>query len=127
MRYDTVGILTLWFGKFGYFFWRSFRGDLLGGVSRRLRRARGIYLADCPQDNAEYHVTRNGVDQIAIKDFLTSSGFTCRIVPYFSTHSGLFQRMGSALGIENTFAVLARREDRTGRPTILHSRGYQSP
>jgi len=82
IRYDTLNAFVHWFSKFGYFSWRVFQGDLRGGLSRRLRRARGIYLDDCPQDNAEYHVTRNGVDQDRIVEFLAGRGFDCKPVSY---------------------------------------------
>jgi SAM-dependent methyltransferase len=112
LRYDSVGKPTMIFSTLAYFSWRIFKGDVVGGLKRRLRRMRGIYLEDSVQDNAEYHVTRNGVDQDAICRLFEDSGFDCNIVRYFSTQSRLFQRIGSALGVKNTFAVVARRKMR---------------
>ncbi len=66
LRYGSIGKATMMFSKLAYFSWRVFKGDVIGGLKRRLRRARGIYLEDSVHDNAEYHVTRNGVDQEAI-------------------------------------------------------------
>jgi ubiquinone/menaquinone biosynthesis C-methylase UbiE len=109
VRYDTMGSLSHGFHKIAYFSWRVFQGDFVGGVSRVLRRARGIYLEDCPADNTEYHVVRNGVDQNQIVALLSSQGFECRIVRYFSTQGSLFQPLGSAFGIENTFSIIGRR------------------
>lgn len=109
VRYDTMGPLSYGFHKIAYFSWRVFQGDFVGGVSRALRRARGIYLDHCPADNTEYHVVRNGVDQNKIVALLSSQGFECTIVRYFSTQGSLFQSLGSALGIHNTFAVIAQR------------------
>ncbi len=60
-------------------------------------------------DNAEYHVVRNGVDQDAIARWFDTEGFDCEIVSYFSTQSSLFQPIGSTLGFDNTFAVVAKR------------------
>jgi len=111
IRYDSLNAFVHWFSKFGYFSWRVFQGDLLGGLSRRLRRARGIYLDDCPQDNAEYHVTRNGVDQDQIVEYLAGRGFDCKLIVYFSAQAPPFQFFGSAVGISNTFALIARRGD----------------
>ena len=111
IRYDTVGRFSRSFNKFVYFSWRVFQGDLLGGISRTLRRARGIYIDDCPADNVEYHVVRNGVDQDEIVKLLSSKGFNCRVIRYFSTQGSLFQPLGSALGINNTFSIIARRQE----------------
>jgi SAM-dependent methyltransferase len=109
LRYDTVGKASMLFTTLAYFSWRVFKGDVSGGLKRRLRRARGIYLEESVHDNAEYHVTRNGVDQEAICRLFAKHGYECSVVPYFSTQSRLFQPIGSALGIRNTFAIVARK------------------
>jgi SAM-dependent methyltransferase len=109
LKYDTVGPLSTAFCQAAYYSWRIFRGDLIGGFQRRLRRARGIYLDDSPHDNAEYHATRGGVDQTAVCELLQSLGFDFRFIPYYSTQSRLFQPIGTALGVRNTFAVVARK------------------
>ncbi len=110
LRYDSVGRFTRMFSALGYFQWRIFKGDVIGGLGRRLRRSCGVYLENSVYDNAEYHVTRNGVDQGAIyKLFKEQKGCDCDIVRYFSTQSRIFQSIGTALGLENTFAVIARR------------------
>ena len=114
LRYDSIGKPTLMFSTLAYFSWRVLKGDVLGGFRRRLRRRRGIYLEDSMHDNADYHVTRNGVDQDAICRLFEERGFDCSTVRYFSTQSRLFQRMGSALGLRNTFVVVARRKVSTG-------------
>ena len=109
IRYDTMSRFSYGFNRVVYFSWRVFQGDFFGGLSRTLRRGRGIYLNDCPADNTEYHVVRNGVDQDEIVRVLSTRGFDCRIVRYFSTQGSVFQPVGSALGIENTFSIIARR------------------
>jgi SAM-dependent methyltransferase len=109
LRYDTVGRMTTTFGQLAYFSWRVFKSDVIGGLKRRTRRARGIYLDDSVHDNAEYHVTRNGVDQEAIRGLFERHDFDCRIMSYFSTQSRLFQPIGTVLGMKNTFAVIARK------------------
>lgn len=111
LRYSSIGKTTMMFSKLAYFSWRVFKGDVIGGLKRRLRRARGIYLEDSVHDNAEYHVTRNGVDQEAIYELFTLHGFDCNIFPYFSTQSRFFQPIGTALGIKNTFAVIAQKQE----------------
>lgn len=110
LRYDSVGKPTMIFSTLAYFSWRFFKGDVLGGLKRRLRRRRGVYLEDSMHDNAEYHVTRNGVDQDAICRLFEDRGFDCNTVRYFSTQSRLFQAVGRALGVKNTVAVIARHK-----------------
>jgi SAM-dependent methyltransferase len=114
LRYDSVGKPTRIFSELAYLSWRVLKGDLVGGLKRRLRRRRGVYLEDSIYDNAEYHVTRNGVDQDAICGLLEEAGFDSDIVRYFSTQNRFFQRVGTALGVRNTFAVVARRRPTTG-------------
>lgn len=114
LRYDSVGRLPKMFSDLAYLSWRLTKGDVVGGLGRRLRRRRGLYLADSMHDNAEYHATRNGVDQDAICQFLREQALECQIVSYFSTQSRLFQTLGSVLGVKNTFAVLARRRPAGG-------------
>jgi SAM-dependent methyltransferase len=109
LRYDTLGRSSLYFSMGGYFFWRLFQGNYLQGLRTRIRRLQGIYIPGSKEDDAEYHVTRNGVDQDAIAQLLSSESFTCEIIRYFSTQSSIFQRLGLFLGIENTFAIIAQR------------------
>jgi len=109
LRYDSVGRATMTFSTLAYFSWRVCKGDLIAGLRRRIRRARGIYLEDSVHDNAEYHVTRNGVDQDAIRGLFRERGFDCSIVTYFSTQSRFFQPMGTALSMKNSFAVVAQK------------------
>ncbi|MEO7189966.1 MAG: class I SAM-dependent methyltransferase [Vicinamibacterales bacterium] len=108
LRYDSLPRPTLLFDRIAYVSWRIFRGDVLGGLARRLRRSRGAYRDDSVHDNVEYHVVRNGVDHVALMASLTQMNLECRLVPYFSTQSRLFQPVGAALGLKNTFALIAR-------------------
>lgn len=109
LRYDSIGWPARVFSALAFASWRILQGDVIGGLRRRLRRTRGIYLADSPYDNAEYHAIRGGVDQQAVRQLLEARGFECELIPYFSTQSRLFQPLGAALGIANTFGVIARR------------------
>ncbi len=109
IRYDSLGNVTSLFSLLALFSWRIFKGDVIGGIKRRIRRSRGIYLEDSFHDNAEYHVTRNGVDQDAIDKLLKELGFDCTIISYFSTQSRLFQPIGDVLGVKNTFAAIAKK------------------
>src|SRR5262249_16266862 len=108
LRYDTLSYTTRAFSFMAFYFWRIFKGDLVGGMKRFIRRQRGIY-DDSIYDNAEYHVVRNGVDQNAIVALVKGKGLECELVRYFSTQNSFFQVVGSALGMKNTFAVIARK------------------
>lgn len=109
LYYDTLGVINRVFSKLSYYFWRFFKGDLVGGFRRYVRRSRGVYLDDSKEDNTEYHVVRGGVDQEAIRNLFIKNGFSCDIVRYFSTQSVCFQFVGEKLGFKNTFAVIARK------------------
>lgn len=109
MRYNSIGKPALYFSSLGYFSWRIFKGDLIGGLKTRIRRVRGVYLDDSARDNAEYHVVRNGVDQDAICHLFREQCFGCTIYKYFSTQSSFFQAFGESFGIQNTFAIIAKK------------------
>jgi len=109
LRYDTLGKGTFYFSMGSYFFWRVFQGNYMQGLRTRIRRLQGIYIPGSKEDDAEYHVTRSGVDQDSLAQLLTSEGFTCEVVRYFSTQSAFFQRLGCLLGMENSFGIVAQR------------------
>jgi hypothetical protein len=109
LRYAGLPVSTLVFARMAYAAWRVRQPDVLGGLSRRARRARGISVESCPEDWIEYHATRGGVDADAVVAVLQDEGFQPRVTKYFSTQSGVFQRLGERLGLETTFAVLAVR------------------
>jgi SAM-dependent methyltransferase len=109
LRYDTIRRIAATFSKLAYFSWRILKGDVIGGLKRRVRRARGIYLEGSVADNAEYHAIRNGVDQDAICRLFREEDFDCNIVSYFSTQSRLFQAIGNIIGVKNTFALIAQK------------------
>jgi 2-polyprenyl-3-methyl-5-hydroxy-6-metoxy-1,4-benzoquinol methylase len=120
MRYDSLSWFTHKFKNFAYFTWRVSRGDVIGGMKRRLRRSRGIYYDDAAEDHAEYHAMRNGVDQDAIRKLFESRNFDCRIVAYFSTQSSFFQPIGTALGMKNLFGVIAKSREPAGPRDLAH-------
>ncbi|MBA54423.1 MAG: hypothetical protein CMK89_08215 [Pseudomonadales bacterium] len=107
LKYRSLSHWERLFSDFAYLSWRVFRGDIMGGVARRLRRKKGIYLDDSVEDNSEYHVVRGGVDQDAIWGVLDGEGFDCDVISYFSTQSRVFQPVGTILGVKNTFSVVA--------------------
>jgi 2-polyprenyl-3-methyl-5-hydroxy-6-metoxy-1,4-benzoquinol methylase len=110
LRYDTLARRARVMERIGYFWWRMFQGNYVRGLNTRLRRLFGVYRPNLAEDTAEFHVVRQGVDQIALKRLFESEGFECEIHPYWSTHSRLFQRWGKRLGIVSYFAFVAARK-----------------
>jgi len=111
LRYDTLSRATYLLDRASYFWWRLFQGNYLRGLKTRARRLFGTYRADLAEDVAEYHVVRNGVDQLALKQLFDAAGFDCSIRPYWSTQSTLFQQIGERLKLANTFAIMARKKN----------------
>jgi 2-polyprenyl-3-methyl-5-hydroxy-6-metoxy-1,4-benzoquinol methylase len=109
IRYDSLGMFTSLFCNVAYFTHRIFQGDIIGGLKRRQRRKRGIYLPDSSHDNTEYHCTRNGVDQDEIERLFIENGFDCDVIRYFSTQNSLFQFIGERLGLKSSFGIIAKR------------------
>jgi SAM-dependent methyltransferase len=109
LRYASLPRSTLVLARLAYAVWRVRQPDVLGGLGRRARRARGITLEDCREDWIEYHATREGVDADAVVAVLEDEGLQPRVTRYFSTQSRFFQRLGERLGLETTFAIIAVR------------------
>ena len=112
LRYDTLNRVTVILNKISYFSWRIFKGDVVNGIKRRIRRSRGNYLVNSVEDNMEYHVIRNGVDHEAICVILEREGFVVEMLKYFSTQSRFWQFVCEKLRIKNTFSIIARRDNR---------------
>jgi trans-aconitate methyltransferase len=100
-----------------YFAWRTTQGDLLAGARTRLRRLRGYYDESTAADMTEYHVVRQGVDEQALVEFLTTAFARVDLLRYWSTQAAPLQRLGEKLGLRNTFGIEA-----TGR----HGEGSKS-
>jgi SAM-dependent methyltransferase len=109
LRYDTQPGITFGVDRMAYFWWRLFQGNCWRGIKTRVRRLRGIYRDDLAEDAAEYHVVRNGVDQVALERLWSQAGFDCTIHCYWSTQSALGQKIGELLRLANTFALVAQR------------------
>lgn len=106
--YAALRPTDVWFSKLSYFSWRLARGNYAEGARTRARRLLGRYDEDNPLDMVEYHVVRAGVNQNDILDDLIPRFESVMLVPYWSTQSGLFQRIGECLGRTNSFALVAR-------------------
>lgn len=90
-----------------YFAWRSTQGELRRGLATRWRRLRGVYT-DAPSDLVEYHVVRQGVDDLRLMALFGTRFTDVTIDRYFSTQSPQIQRVGEGRFPDNTFGIMAR-------------------
>ncbi len=91
-----------------YLAWRLTRGNLRRGLSSRVRRARDDLRADEASDMVEYHVVRSGVNHEEIGQLLKPRFEAVTIVPYWSAHAPVWQKVGERLRLQNTFAIRAQ-------------------
>jgi 2-polyprenyl-3-methyl-5-hydroxy-6-metoxy-1,4-benzoquinol methylase len=92
-----------------YFAWRITQGEIRRGLATRSRRLRGVYDGTELSDLVEYHVVRQGVDDIALSDVFKARFADLEIDRYFSTQSPLVQWIGKERFPSNTFGIVARR------------------
>lgn len=91
-----------------YFAWRLTQGEFRRGLATRWRRLRGSYSESEPSDLVEYHVVRDGVDDLGLHSLFEQRFRDVEIDRYFSTQSPQLQAIGEKFFPENTFGVLAR-------------------
>jgi SAM-dependent methyltransferase len=97
-----------WANWGSYFAWRITQGELRRGVKTRIRRARGKFDDTEPSDLVEYHVVRNGVDDVALVELLQSRFREVDVDRYFSTQLPVLQRIGTKIFPVNNFGIVAR-------------------
>jgi 2-polyprenyl-3-methyl-5-hydroxy-6-metoxy-1,4-benzoquinol methylase len=97
-----------------YFAWRITQGEVRRGLATRWRRLQGVYSESEPSDLVEYHVVREGVDDIALRDLLRTRFADVEVDRYFSTQSPQIQALGGNRFPCNTFGITARGH--TGSP-----------
>jgi len=105
--YPTLGRANALLSRLGYFWWRLGQGSYRRGVRTRWRRALRIYDETSPSDMIEYHVVRQGVGQNLVQGALASRFKEVKVIRYWSTQSGVWQRLGEIAGATNTFASVA--------------------
>lgn len=91
-----------------YFAWRLSQGELRRGLATRWRRLRGSYSETEPSDLVEYHVVRDGVDELALYDLFQERFIDVEMDRYFSTQSPQIQALGGKSLPVNTFGLLAQ-------------------
>jgi SAM-dependent methyltransferase len=106
--YPTVGRVNRKADRWSFLAWRVVQGRYRQGVATQLRRLRGHYDEENPADMVEYHVVRQGVDQGAVARVLEPAFDSVEVGRYWSTPSAALQRVGTRLGMSNTFYVRAR-------------------
>ena len=90
-----------------YLLWRLAQGDLRRGLATRVRRLRGRYDETNEADMAEYHVVRQGVDEVALQQILAQAFHHVELQRYWSTQSGALQALGERFGPATTFGLFA--------------------
>jgi SAM-dependent methyltransferase len=110
IRFSSLGVPVRLFTGIAYFAWRILKPDVIRGLARRARRTFGIYDPESPEDNAEYHAVRDGLNEVELADRLRQIGLQVQIFRYFSTQNSAFQQLGDRLGIANTFALIGHRD-----------------
>lgn len=91
-----------------YFAWRVTQGELRRGLATRWRRLRRVYSESEPADLVEYHVVRQGVDDLALLDLFSTRFAEVEVDRYFSTQSAHLQAVCQKYLAPNTFGILAR-------------------
>lgn len=91
-----------------YFAWRIGQGELRRGLATRWRRLRGVYSESEPSDLVEYHVVRQGVDEVALQSLFHSRFAETEIDMYFSTQSPRLQALAQSHAPPNTFGIVGR-------------------
>lgn len=90
-----------------YYAWRLRRGRYKEGFETLTRRVRGRLDPEKPGDMVEYHVVRQGVDDVALQQFLQERFRRVEEIRYWSHQMAFAQRLGDRLAIANTFGLLA--------------------
>ncbi len=106
MLHASLGRSTRLYARAAYLAWRLGQGDVRRGARRYLRRRFRGYSPALAEDAEEFHAMRGGVDHRRLLGLFAARGVPVRLVLYFSTQSAPFQRVGSALGLQNTFALI---------------------
>lgn len=87
--------------------WRITQGELLTGFKSQLRRRTAGPDEGNSRDSVEYHVIREGVDELAIENQLAACFESVRRFDYWSSQGFAQQLLGERLGLTNTFAITA--------------------
>jgi SAM-dependent methyltransferase len=105
--YSRMSGLALRLNRLGYLLWRLRQGSLRRGLATQVRRVRGVYDEANPSDMIEYHVVRDGVDEVAVHELLGKQFETVEVLEYWSNQSSLIQSLGERMCLKNSFGIVA--------------------
>lgn len=105
LYYPRQSRMNLGAERVAYFSWRLAQGQLGRGFSTRLRRLRGHLDEHNPADMVEYHVVRDGVDEMAILSLGKRFFESTEMITYWSTQSAGLHRLGQRLDLKSTFGM----------------------
>ncbi|AXT86227.1 SAM-dependent methyltransferase [Aeromicrobium sp. A1-2] len=100
-------------GRGTFYAWRLAQGDLKRGLGAFLRRRKGAYSDTDPSDLVEYHVVRQGVDELALEAELAQHFDDVEVFTYWSTQSPVFQRLLAPAHLGTDFGLIARKRHET--------------
>jgi SAM-dependent methyltransferase len=106
--YPTMRRRDRWAMHLSYFAWRMRQGSLTQGVKTRLRRIRGVLDQANPADMVEYHVVRQGVDELLLQRLLSEAFDEVTLIRYWSAQGGASQRWGTRAGFTSSFGLIGR-------------------
>ena len=105
--YSRLARSTRTVDRSGYYMWRLGQGNSRQAIRTLTRRVRGVHDPTNPADMVEYHVVRDGVDELAVSEALKERFHSVDLLPYWSNQLGVFQKLGDRMHLANTFGVLA--------------------
>jgi SAM-dependent methyltransferase len=111
-RRSRPSLLT---ARAAYASWRVRQGNLRRGLNTSKRRIRGVLDEAEVSDMSEYHVVRQGVDEIALLALLRRRYEDVQVESYWSTQDSLLQEIGDRIGLTSSFSIRAQ-----GRLTADH-------
>jgi hypothetical protein len=119
LYYPRMSAWTHRADRLSYLAWRLFQGNYAQGVATRLRRAHGVYNDAEPSDLVEYHIVRDGVDEVAVRDLLSSHFRDVETFSYWASQAPALQWLGSKTPMVTDFGALARHRHPPGpRPDL---------
>jgi SAM-dependent methyltransferase len=89
--------------RMSYYIWRLGQGDLRQGLNTASRRLLGRYDESQAADMVEYHIVRQGVDELALREVLETRFESVDMLCYWSSQLKLAQRIGTKAGLANAF------------------------
>jgi hypothetical protein len=107
LRYSRMSAVQHRTDRLAYLTWRLGQGKLRTGMASLSRRMRHALDESKPGDMVEYHVMRDGVDEVAIDDELATRFDSVEVLRYWSNQSRAGQQLGDRLGWANTFCIRA--------------------